>query len=164
MALYEVANPITKDETEMIYSYSDDVVTAATSMISIAKRYCDATLSNKTLMQSLRDVDIIVGNAIYVCSILIPEVLQKPFIIIEYGDDIFGYYTFYGKYRPASHIGNFLMFHSPKLTFWQRFGNLVVKTFLEKMERHFCINAADDLRYQHNISIHSSLDELRSKM
>ena len=139
-------------------------MTAVTHFLNVTKRYCDATLSNKTLLQSLRDVDIIVGNAVYVCSVLIPEVVQKPFINVEFGGDIFGLYTFYGKYRPASLVPNFLMFYSPKMAFWQRLGNMVAKITLETLVKHSCINIADSLRYKHNISLHSSLDELGRKM
>lgn len=155
--------PISDDEAQKIFC-NDDPVTAVTHFLNVTKRYCDATLSNKTLLHSFRDVDIIVSDAVYVCSVLVPEVLQKPFINVEFSGDIFGFYTFYGKYRPASYIPNFLMFNSPKLAFWQRLGNTIAKAILETVVTRSCISLADELRYKHNISMHSSLDEIGRKM
>ncbi|EDV27102.1 uncharacterized protein TRIADDRAFT_22929 [Trichoplax adhaerens] len=128
------------------------------------KRYCDATLSNKTLLQSLKDIDIVVSDGVYVCSILLPEVLQKPFINIYFNGGILGVHTFYGRYRPASYVPTHPSLTSRKLSFFERLISVIGKLVMERIFQWDCEKVAEQLRSKHNISTHLSLAQLQRKL
>lgn len=39
------------------------------------------TLANKTLIQSLSDVDVVITDSLYICSILLPEMIKEHYIL-----------------------------------------------------------------------------------
>ncbi|RDD45845.1 UDP-glucuronosyltransferase 2B14 [Trichoplax sp. H2] len=163
LALYQIDEPIRESDTQNMFTKKDPFKTWRLFMAA-QKRYCDATLSNKTLLQSLKDVDIVVSDGVYVCSILLPEVLQKPFINIYFNGGILGVHTFYGRYRPASYVPTHPSLTSRKLSFFERLISVIGKLVMERIFQWDCEKVAEQLRSKHNISTHLSLAQLQRKL
>ncbi|RDD35980.1 UDP-glucuronosyltransferase 2B23, partial [Trichoplax sp. H2] len=163
LALFEIDRPITAEEAQDLLSSKDPFHTFY-GLYDIQTRYCDAILSNKTLLQSIQDVDIIVSDGIYCCSILLPEVLNKPNIQISFSGGIIGFHTFLGQYEPSSYIpipGTII--DSRRMTFAQRASNLIFGKILLVLMEYFSVSVVNKLRFKHNISTHLTLHQLRQK-
>ena len=162
LALYEVDSPATSQEFISLLS-SKHPFYPISGLYQIQKRYCDATLSNKTLLQSIQDVDIIVGDAIYYCSILVPEVLNKPYIMISFSGGIFGFHTFIGNYEPTSYIPLMGSKIYTKMTYPQRAFNVIFGQIAQLVLDYYSADVINQQRMKHNISTHLTLNQLRRK-
>ncbi|EDV26584.1 uncharacterized protein TRIADDRAFT_54728 [Trichoplax adhaerens] len=163
LALYEVDEPLTEMDSQKMLT-SKIRLQILRNFYEIQSRYCDATLSNKTLLQSIQDVDIIITDNLYVCSILLPELLNKPSIIMSFSAGIAGMHTFLGEYEPTTYIPiHGSMISSQKMTFKQRAINVIQGKIMYAAMNYISASAINKLRLKHNISMHLTLDQLRRK-
>ncbi|RDD36759.1 UDP-glucuronosyltransferase 2B23, partial [Trichoplax sp. H2] len=167
LALFEIDRPATSEDFQSLLISSDPLYPVY-GLYDIQTRYCDAILSNKTLLQSIQDVDIVVSDGIYFCSILLPEVLNKPNIQISFSGGIIGFHTFVGQYEPSSYIPLRITLSASgnvekKMAFAERAANFIFgKIFFALME-YFSVSVVNKLRFKHNISTHLTLHQLRQK-
>ncbi|EDV26300.1 uncharacterized protein TRIADDRAFT_54143 [Trichoplax adhaerens] len=153
--LYNVENPIIAGQRAANVTKLS-LIGLVQSLFEIQRQYCEATLANDTLVRLLDDVDIFVTDSLYICGVLVPEMLQKPNIIISLGADIIGYHTFLADYADSTYIPMLGFFHSTKLTMIQRAFNAAIKQFLLITYSYMSSNLMNSLRYKFNISTQSS--------
>ncbi|EDV27101.1 uncharacterized protein TRIADDRAFT_54724 [Trichoplax adhaerens] len=160
-ALYDIERPFTQTELQKVFTTTNPFI-ALSYVSDIQTRYCDAMLSNQTLIQSLQDVDVIVADDLLVCSLLLKEVLNKPSVHVSTSGSIVGFHTFLGAYTPYSYVPLIGPF-SKDMSFLQRAMNVIVGLGMEAIIKNWSSKMLNTLRFKHNIATNLTLFELRRK-
>ena len=160
--MYDIENPLTQAELQKVFTNPNPFDTL-NRVANIQTRYCDALLSNKTLLQSIQDVDVIVADSLYACSLILPELLNKPCVHVSSSGGIIGFHTFFGTYEPPSYIPLLGFGSKDKMTFLHRTINVIYFQLMRAIIENWSSNILNTLRTKHNIATNITLFELRRK-
>ena len=126
--------------------------------------YCDAKLSNEAIVNETKSADLVIGDAMYLCSTLIADKFSLPHVtVIPSSLTTFTATSPYNIAENPSYIPQLLSRMTDNMNFFQRAENslqwLINRFFFPSFTQMFL-----ELKEKHNITPEKSLEQTLQKV
>jgi hypothetical protein len=132
----------------------------ASALFKHQKNYCNALLRNKNMMNEFKDIDVLIGDALYPCSCLVAEKFDIPHVVVTMSQLSTPWHMVFGIYTDPAYVTQVTSALPPNLPrFSDRIKNLVFYFLGRIIVERLVYPAYNELKLEHDIKPQKTIRE-----